>query len=61
MDWYEKQMLEYEADGAKDAERGIIEWPYPHPEDPQDIDCNEAYRRGFDRMRHKLGDKFKWA
>ncbi len=61
MDWYAKQRLEYAADGAKDAEKGMADLPYPHTEDPQDQDCNEAYRQGFNRKRKEMGDKFRWA
>lgn len=60
-DWYDTNLARYEAVGMLDAEHGVFEWPHDDDGDPQNRDENEAYKRGFDKRRHELGDNFEWA
>lgn len=59
-DRWAKLMAEHEQDGARDAERGYIDFPYPGSDDPQEQDENRAYQRGFNRRRKELGEMFEW-
>lgn len=60
-DWWSLNLARYEAVGMLDAEKGVFCLPHEDDYDPQNQDENEAYRRGFDKRRHALGDAFKWA
>lgn len=60
-DWYGLNLARHEAAGMLDAEHGVFEWPHEDDDDPQNKDENEAYKRGFDRRRHELGEHFDWA
>ena len=60
-DWWDDMLAECEADGAKDAESGAFDPPYPGSDDEQDLAMNRAYQRGFNQRRKELGDKFRWV
>ena len=59
--WWLELLAERERLGTEHADAGIYDPPYSEEEDPQDTDENEAYKRGFNKRRHELGDRFKWA
>lgn len=59
-DWYDNMIVEYERDGAADAEKGVFNLPYPFQE-PENENENWAYEKGFKERRQQLGDKFSWG
>jgi hypothetical protein len=63
-DWWERRFKSYKESGKRDAENGVYQPPYPaseYGEDPENDDCNAAYKTGFIARRQELGDDFKWA
>ncbi len=53
-DWWQQNLRAYFIDGQEDAEDGVFDPPWPGGDDPQEVDENYAYQRGWDSKQKEL-------